>query len=181
MKQRSGGLCGRQLLCFAHTTSRLTLVLPLWRTMASRNIRGATDKTYRIVVLTYLSVKFCRRVEAKLISDLLLGKLIEPIANYLDVAKGLRTGFVGHLYTLANSNRSTLPSGPRTAARFPTLAASPYLVAANSLGLWLARPHLVAPARALHRVAMVLPDPGGRRAQPRRHSPVLQPGPQSDH
>jgi hypothetical protein len=62
--------------------------------MASRNIRGATDRTDRIVVLTYLSVKLCRRVEAQLISDLLLGKLIEPIANYLDVTKGLRTGFV---------------------------------------------------------------------------------------
>jgi hypothetical protein len=61
--------------------------------MTSRNIRGATDRTNRIAVSTYLSVKLSRRVEVQLISDLLLGKLIEPIANYLDETKGLRTGF----------------------------------------------------------------------------------------
>jgi hypothetical protein len=49
--------------------------------MASRNIRGATDRTDRIVVLTYLSVELCRRVEAQLIGDLLLGKLITPIVK----------------------------------------------------------------------------------------------------
>jgi hypothetical protein len=64
---------------------------------------------------------------------------------------------------------------------FPTPAASPHLVAANSLGLCLAQPHRVAPARALDRVAAAPPDPGGRRAPHRRHSPALRPDPHSGH